>query len=203
MDSDYIAKRKPGRQRDPNAKSESLERVRRFKDRKHLELKSAEVMAQVVGERVRATMPKTMPQEIVEITAEAAEKASMLISEKGPQLVANLIKMAENGDMNAYQLLAKSILPPPNTRVKLPKNRSLNELTDAVLQEVAAGRMSVETGEKVLGLASKAADVAVSGSLVARLNKLNEQIQSAKENRQLPGNIESISHRIISIEAVE
>lgn len=202
MEPALSAKRKPGPPRKPTANSESLERVRRMQDRKHLELKTAEIMAQVVAERVRAIAPKDMPPEFVDAATDAAEQSSRLISEAGPKLVAKLIKLAEGGDMQAYQMLAKNIMPPQLTRVKLKADQSLNELTTSVMDEVATGRMSVEVGEKVLGLVSKAADVAVSGSLVARLNKLNEQLQNARENQQLPSSVEKLSRRIISIDTV-
>lgn len=173
-----------------------------MRNREQIEKTTAHVMAEVVGDRVRALMPKDVPQEIINLTVEASEESSRLISEKGPTLVANLLRMAENGDMAAYQMLAKNILPTPSTRVRLPKDQSLNELTDSVINEVAEGRMPIEVGEKVLGLVSKAADVAVSGSLVARLNKLNEQLQVARERQQLPGTVENLSRRIVSIEAL-
>lgn len=202
MNEAYLEKRRPGPARKPTANSESLERVRRFQDRKFLELKTAEIMANVVAERVRAVAPKNMPPEYVDAATDAAEQSSRLISEAGPGLVAKLIKMAEGGDIQAYQMLAKNIMPPQLTRVKLPSDQSLNELTSSVMEEVSAGRMSVEVGEKVLGLVSKAADVAVSGSLVARLNKLNEQLQQAREQKQLPDSVEKISRRIVSIEEI-
>ena len=202
MEQADTQKRKPGPPRKPMANSESLERVRRFQERRHLELKTAEIMASVVAERVRAIAPKNMPPEFIDAASDAAEQSSKLISEAGPRLVANLIKMAEGGDMAAYQMLAKNIMPPQLTRVKLPSDQSLNELTSSVMEEVSAGRMSVEVGEKVLGLVSKAADVAVSGSLVARLNKLNERLQQAREQKQLPSSVEKISRRIFSIDEI-
>ena len=202
MNEAYAEKRKSGPPRKPTANSESLERVRRFQDRKHLELKTAEIMASVVAERVRAIAPKNMPPEFIDAASDAAEQSSRLISEAGPSLVANLIKMAEAGDMQAYQMLAKNIMPTQLTRVRLPTDQSLNELTNSVMEEVSSGRMSVEVGEKVLGLVSKAADVAVSGSLVARLNKLNEQLQQAREQKQLPSSVEKLSRRIVSIDAI-
>lgn len=200
-----IEKRKPGRVGRPRKAgdlTESAVRMRRMRNREQIEKTTAHVMAEVVGDRVRALMPKDVPQEIINLTVEASEESSRLISEKGPTLVANLLRMAENGDMAAYQMLAKNILPTPSTRVRLPKDQSLNELTDSVINEVAEGRMPIEVGEKVLGLVSKAADVAVSGSLVARLNKLNEQLQVARERQQLPGTVENLSRRIVSIEAL-
>jgi hypothetical protein len=202
MNAAYAEKRKSGPPRKPTANSDSLERVRRFQDRKHLELKTAEIMASVVAERVRAIAPKNMPPEFIDAASDAAEQSSRLISEAGPGLVANLIKMAEGGDMQAYQMLAKNIMPTQLTRVKLPADQSLNELTTSVMEEVSSGRMSVEVGEKVLGLVSKAADVAVSGSLVARLNKLNEQLQQAREHKQLPSSVDKLSRRIVSIDAI-
>jgi hypothetical protein len=202
MNAAYAEKRKSGPPRKPTANSDSLERVRRFQDRKHLELKTAEIMASVVAERVRAIAPKNMPPEFIDAASDAAEQSSRLISEAGPGLVANLIKMAEGGDMQAYQMLAKNIMPTQLTRVKLPADQSLNELTTSVMDEVSSGRMSVEVGEKVLGLVSKAADVAVSGSLVARLNKLNEQLQQAREHKQLPSSVDKLSQRIVSIDAI-
>jgi hypothetical protein len=200
MKTNFAAKIKPGPPRRENVKPEAM-RQRRFVERESLEREAASAFAAGVVESVRARLPKSCPDDLAELALEAAAKTSRLISAEGPAIVEKLLSMAKAGDLQAAALISRHLIP-TYTRVKLPPNQGIDQMCHNVLDAVASGDMPLETAEKVMGIAQKAADVALSGSLVARLESLKGQLERAREANMLPHSIELSSHRLVQLESI-
>ena len=166
------AKRRSGRPLAEGTIKESTERTRRWRGRDELELHAAEAYSVGVARHVKAMLPATMPDDLIGLVAEAAAETARIISSRSGEIVAKLCDLAARGDMQAAAILSKSIIGQVSTKVRLPKNQGIDQLCSTVLDEVSAGKMSLEVGQQVMNLAAKASDVALAGSLVSRLVEL-------------------------------
>ena len=191
------AKRKPGPQRLANP-SPNTERQRRFVERQSLERVAAEVLASEVARGVKAQMPDFVPNELIELASAAANETSRILSTEGPKIVQRLADAAKNGDMAAAQILSRFLMPSV-TKISLPRSQGVDQLCSTVLDQVASGELSLEVADKVLSIAQKIADVQLSGSIVARIEQLKNQISAVRESRPA-GEVIDVVSRVVSLE---
>jgi len=196
------AKRRSGRPLAEGSIKESTERTRRWRGRDELELHAAEAYSVGVARHVKAMLPKSVPDDLIEQVAEAAAETARIISSRSAEIISKLCDLAANGDMQAAAILSKSIIGQVSTRVRLPKHQGIDQLCSVVLDEVADGRMSLEVGTQVMNLAARASDVALAGSLVARLDALKTQLASAQDARTIPMAVALAPARLIALEAL-
>lgn len=196
------AKRRSGRPLAEGSINESTERTRRWRGRDELELHAAEAYSVGVARHVKAMLPNSVPDDLIEQVAEAAAETARIISSRSAEIISKLCDLAANGDMQAAAILSKSIIGQVSTKVRLPKHQGIDQLCSVVLDEVADGRMSLEVGTQVMNLAARASDVALAGSLVARLDALKGQLASAQEARTIPMEVSLAPARLIALEAL-
>lgn len=163
---------------------------------------AAEAYSVGVARHVKAMLPNSVPDDLIEQVAEAAAETARIISSRSGEIVAKLCDMAAAGDMQAAAILSKSIIGQVSTKVRLPKNQGIDQLCSTVLDEVSAGNMSLEVGQQVMNLAAKASDVALAGSLVSRLDALKNQLSEAREKRTIPATTILSNDRLIALDAL-
>lgn len=202
MQSEQAAKRKSGRPVSGGSTNESTERSRRWRDRDEIEMHAAEAYSVGVSRHVKAMLPKSVPDDLIEQVAEAAAETARIISSRSGEIVAKLCDLAANGDLQAAAILSKSIIGQVSTKVRLPKHQGIDQLCSTVLDEVSGGRMSLEAGQQVMNLAARASDVALAGSLVARLDALKTQLASAQDARTIPMAVALAPARLVALEAL-
>lgn len=195
-------KRRSGRPLAEGSINESTERTRRWRGRDELELHAAEAYSVGVARHVKAMLPNSVPDDLIEQVAEAAAETARIISSRSAEIISKLCDLAANGDMQAAAILSKSIIGQVSTKIRLPKHQGIDQLCSVVLDEVADGRMSLEVGTQVMNLAARASDVALAGSLVARLDALKTQLASAQDARTIPMAVSLAPARLVALEAL-
>jgi hypothetical protein len=174
-------KRKPGPPRDPGAKSESLERVRRFNDRKSIEAMAESTAVAAAGAAARALTPPGLTDEVQQLIASSAEQVTKIIATNGPNIIQALVDRAIGGDTNAAALLTKFIVS-PKTKIRLPMQpgSSIEEFADSLVAAATNGTLALEDADAGLRLLERHSAVSLNAGLTARLSQLNEQLSQAR-----------------------
>ncbi len=191
MDIAESNKRKPGPPRDPNAKSESLERVRRFNDRKSMEAKLPELASAAAVAAIGVLCPKgDVQDELRELAQRSAAEASRLLMTEGPLVIRAAIDKAKDGDVGAMALLLKHCIS-TKTTVNLPnaRGRTIEETADSIIAAATAGEMPVDDATMCLKMLAQHSSIILHASLSARLQKLNEQLADARARNVIPAEV--------------
>ena len=101
------AKRRSGRPLAEGIINESTERTRRWRGRDELELHADEAYSVGVARHVKAMLPKSVPDDLIEQVAEAAAETARIISSRSAEIISKLCDLAANGDMQAAAILSK------------------------------------------------------------------------------------------------
>jgi hypothetical protein len=110
-----------------------------------------------------------------------------IMAKNVPDIAKKLIEAAKNGQPWAVQLALKDQMPGRITPFELPKIDTVADVpnaTKAVLEEIAAGRLTAAEGTQIIGALETHSKILMTDEYEERFARIEEQIAAAAKAKQ-------------------